>query len=164
MPDKARKLFQQLQSQTDPSKNKKVYRDAYAARHLQPRLPFLPLHLKDLCFVKEVLQSSELMLSQAMKVAQILMQVLVWQPYRIASDFGVQGYLKVSVPKKAASTVASAVASPTVSNVGLLIKSNTVPKNVAVAADEPVAAKLPSSPGNIVKPSGECVDFGGRSA
>ena len=99
LPDKLRKLLAEMQAVTDPSRNMKAYRDLYSARHMQPRLPFLPLHLKDLYFAAESLKGGTVMVKDVRLVTRLILRdSIVWQPYRMRSDYGMQGYFRVSVP------------------------------------------------------------------
>ncbi|TSK34718.1 Rap guanine nucleotide exchange factor 5 [Bagarius yarrelli] len=52
VPGKFKKLFSELESLTDPSFNHKAYRDAFK-KMKSPRIPFLPLLLKDITFIHE---------------------------------------------------------------------------------------------------------------
>ncbi|XP_060777762.1 rap guanine nucleotide exchange factor 5b isoform X2 [Neoarius graeffei] len=52
VPGKFRKLFSELESLTDPSFNHKAYRDAFK-KMKSPKIPFLPLLLKDITFIHE---------------------------------------------------------------------------------------------------------------
>ncbi|CAM4698663.1 unnamed protein product [Leuciscus chuanchicus] len=52
VPGKFRKLFSELESLTDPSLNHKAYRDAFR-KMKSPKIPFLPLLLKDITFIHE---------------------------------------------------------------------------------------------------------------
>lgn len=99
LPEKVRRQYQELQAITDPSRNMKAYRELFAARNMQPRLPFLPLHLKDLCFARETMAKPPSM-DNLKLVTRLILDVLVWQPYRLRPDFGMQGYFKVSVPAR----------------------------------------------------------------
>jgi hypothetical protein len=99
LPDKLRKLLAEMQAVTDPSRNMKAYRDLYNERRLQPRLPFLPLHLKDLYFASESLKNGEVTVKDARLVTRLVLRdVVIWQPFRMRSDYGMQGYFRVSVP------------------------------------------------------------------
>lgn len=108
LPDKLRKLLAEMQAVTDPSRNMKAYRDLYNERRLQPRLPFLPLHLKDLYFASESLKNGEVTVKDARLVTRLVLRdVIIWQPYRMRSDYGMQGYFRVSVPLLPSSVGAS---------------------------------------------------------
>ncbi|KAM4685689.1 rap guanine nucleotide exchange factor 5 [Amazona ochrocephala] len=52
IPGKFRKLFAELESLTDPSLNHKAYRDAFK-KMKSPKIPFMPLLLKDVTFIHE---------------------------------------------------------------------------------------------------------------
>ncbi|XP_052474925.1 rap guanine nucleotide exchange factor 5 [Carassius gibelio] len=52
VPGKFRKLFSELESLMDPSLNHKAYRDAFR-KMKSPKIPFLPLLLKDITFIHE---------------------------------------------------------------------------------------------------------------
>ncbi|XP_067305158.1 rap guanine nucleotide exchange factor 5b isoform X2 [Pseudorasbora parva] len=52
VPGKFRKSFAELESLTDPSLNHKAYRDAFR-KMKSPKIPFLPLLLKDITFIHE---------------------------------------------------------------------------------------------------------------
>ncbi|XP_022529708.2 rap guanine nucleotide exchange factor 5b [Astyanax mexicanus] len=52
VPGKFKKLFSELESLTDPSFNHKAYRDAFK-KMKSPKIPFLPLLLKDITFIHE---------------------------------------------------------------------------------------------------------------
>ncbi|XP_029138948.1 rap guanine nucleotide exchange factor 5 isoform X2 [Protobothrops mucrosquamatus] len=52
MPGKFKKLFAELESLTDPSLNHKAYRDAFK-KMKSPKIPFMPLLLKDVTFIHE---------------------------------------------------------------------------------------------------------------
>ncbi|XP_061572627.1 rap guanine nucleotide exchange factor 5-like isoform X1 [Cololabis saira] len=52
IPGKFKKLFSELESVTDPSLNHKVYRDSFK-KMKPPKIPFLPLLIKDMTFVHE---------------------------------------------------------------------------------------------------------------
>nr|XP_055065632.1 rap guanine nucleotide exchange factor 5b isoform X2 [Misgurnus anguillicaudatus] len=52
VPGKFRKLFSELESLTDPSLNHKAYRDAFK-KMKSPKIPFIPLLLKDITFIHE---------------------------------------------------------------------------------------------------------------
>ncbi|KAA0703061.1 Rap guanine nucleotide exchange factor 5 M-Ras-regulated [Triplophysa tibetana] len=52
VPGKFRKLFSELESLTDPSMNHKAYRDAFK-KMKSPKIPFIPLLLKDITFIHE---------------------------------------------------------------------------------------------------------------
>ncbi|XP_058249302.1 rap guanine nucleotide exchange factor 5b isoform X1 [Hemibagrus wyckioides] len=52
VPGKFKKLFSELESLTDPSFNHKAYRDAFKKMKC-PKIPFLPLLLKDITFIHE---------------------------------------------------------------------------------------------------------------
>ncbi|XP_051575019.1 rap guanine nucleotide exchange factor 5-like [Myxocyprinus asiaticus] len=52
VPGKFRKLFSELESLTDPSLNHKAYRDSFR-KMKSPKIPFLPLLLKDITFIHE---------------------------------------------------------------------------------------------------------------
>jgi len=53
VPDKLKRLMAELQGVMETSRNMKVYRAEYDEFEGHPRIPFLPLHLKDLVFLKE---------------------------------------------------------------------------------------------------------------
>ncbi|XP_072431417.1 rap guanine nucleotide exchange factor 5 isoform X1 [Chiloscyllium punctatum] len=52
VPGKFKKLFSELENLTDPSLNHKAYRDAFK-RMQPPKIPFMPLLLKDVTFIHE---------------------------------------------------------------------------------------------------------------
>ncbi|KAI4877933.1 hypothetical protein NFI96_026208, partial [Prochilodus magdalenae] len=52
VPGRFKKLFSELESLTDPSFNHKAYRDAFR-KMKSPKIPFLPLLLKDITFIHE---------------------------------------------------------------------------------------------------------------
>ncbi|XP_057691211.1 rap guanine nucleotide exchange factor 5-like [Corythoichthys intestinalis] len=52
IPGKFKKLFSELESITDPSLNHKAYRDIFK-KMKAPKIPFLPLLLKDITFIHE---------------------------------------------------------------------------------------------------------------
>ncbi|XP_061632560.1 rap guanine nucleotide exchange factor 5-like isoform X1 [Phyllopteryx taeniolatus] len=52
IPGKFKKLFSELESITDPSLNHKAYRDTFK-KMKAPKIPFLPLLLKDITFIHE---------------------------------------------------------------------------------------------------------------
>uniref|UniRef100_A0A8K9X686 Ras-GEF domain-containing protein n=1 Tax=Oncorhynchus mykiss TaxID=8022 RepID=A0A8K9X686_ONCMY len=52
VPGKFKKLFLELEMLTDPSLNHKAYRDAFK-KTKTPKIPFLPLLLKDITFIHE---------------------------------------------------------------------------------------------------------------
>nr|XP_014351188.1 PREDICTED: rap guanine nucleotide exchange factor 5 [Latimeria chalumnae] len=52
VPGKFRKLFTELESLTDPSLNHKAYRDSFK-KMKPPKIPFMPLLLKDVTFIHE---------------------------------------------------------------------------------------------------------------
>ncbi|XP_075683440.1 rap guanine nucleotide exchange factor 5 [Rhinoderma darwinii] len=52
IPGKLKKLFSELESLTDPSLNHKAYRDAFK-KMKPPKIPFMPLLLKDVTFIHE---------------------------------------------------------------------------------------------------------------
>ncbi|KAM7383623.1 hypothetical protein PAMP_003258 [Pampus punctatissimus] len=52
IPGKFKKLFSELESITDPSLNHKAYRDSFKKMKV-PKIPFLPLLLKDITFIHE---------------------------------------------------------------------------------------------------------------
>uniref|UniRef100_A0A8C9QXN5 Rap guanine nucleotide exchange factor 5 n=1 Tax=Scleropages formosus TaxID=113540 RepID=A0A8C9QXN5_SCLFO len=52
VPGKFRKLFSELEMLTDPSMNHKVYRDTFK-KMKPPKIPFMPLLLKDITFIHE---------------------------------------------------------------------------------------------------------------
>ncbi|XP_072536748.1 rap guanine nucleotide exchange factor 5b [Salminus brasiliensis] len=52
VPGRFKKLFSELESLTDPSFNHKAYRDAFK-KMKSPKIPFLPLLLKDITFIHE---------------------------------------------------------------------------------------------------------------
>ncbi|XP_030057615.1 rap guanine nucleotide exchange factor 5 [Microcaecilia unicolor] len=52
MPGKFKKLFSELDSLTDPSLNHKAYRDTFK-KMKPPKIPFMPLLLKDVTFIHE---------------------------------------------------------------------------------------------------------------
>ncbi|XP_073437575.1 rap guanine nucleotide exchange factor 5 isoform X3 [Dendrobates tinctorius] len=52
IPGKLKKLFNELESLTDPSLNHKAYRDAFK-KMKPPKIPFMPLLLKDVTFIHE---------------------------------------------------------------------------------------------------------------
>ncbi|XP_039593644.1 rap guanine nucleotide exchange factor 5 [Polypterus senegalus] len=52
VPGKFRKLFSELETLTDPSLNHKAYRDAFK-KMKPPKIPFMPLLLKDITFIHE---------------------------------------------------------------------------------------------------------------
>ncbi|KAK6491373.1 rap guanine nucleotide exchange factor 5 isoform X1 [Huso huso] len=52
VPGKFRKLFSELETLTDPSLNHKAYRDAFR-KMKPPKIPFMPLLLKDITFIHE---------------------------------------------------------------------------------------------------------------
>uniref|UniRef100_A0A8C5FZE1 Rap guanine nucleotide exchange factor 5-like n=1 Tax=Gouania willdenowi TaxID=441366 RepID=A0A8C5FZE1_GOUWI len=52
IPGKFKKLFAELETVTDPSLNHKAYRDSFK-KMKSPKIPFLPLLLKDLTFIHE---------------------------------------------------------------------------------------------------------------
>ncbi|KAL4629741.1 rap guanine nucleotide exchange factor 5 isoform X2 [Arapaima gigas] len=52
VPGKFRKLFSELELLTDPSLNHKAYRDAFK-KMKPPKIPFMPLLLKDITFIHE---------------------------------------------------------------------------------------------------------------
>ncbi|XP_030203690.1 rap guanine nucleotide exchange factor 5 [Gadus morhua] len=51
-PGKFKKLFSELELITDPSLNHKAYREAFK-RMKPPKIPFMPLLLKDITFIHE---------------------------------------------------------------------------------------------------------------
>ncbi|XDV33766.1 hypothetical protein PO909_004051 [Leuciscus waleckii] len=52
VPGKFKKLFSELELLTDPSMNHKAYRDAFK-KMKPPKIPFMPLLLKDITFIHE---------------------------------------------------------------------------------------------------------------
>ncbi|XP_041843993.1 rap guanine nucleotide exchange factor 5-like [Melanotaenia boesemani] len=52
IPGKFKKLFSELEALTDPSLNHKAYRDSFK-KMKAPKIPFLPLLLKDITFIHE---------------------------------------------------------------------------------------------------------------
>ncbi|XP_050931985.1 rap guanine nucleotide exchange factor 5 isoform X2 [Lates calcarifer] len=52
IPGKFKKLFSELETVTDPSLNHKAYRDSFK-KMKAPKIPFLPLLLKDITFIHE---------------------------------------------------------------------------------------------------------------
>ncbi|XP_069393093.1 rap guanine nucleotide exchange factor 5-like isoform X3 [Paralichthys olivaceus] len=52
IPGKFKKLFSELEAVTDPSLNHKAYRDSFK-KMKAPKIPFLPLLLKDITFIHE---------------------------------------------------------------------------------------------------------------
>ncbi|KAM9722924.1 rap guanine nucleotide exchange factor 5b isoform 1-T1 [Menidia menidia] len=52
IPGKFKKLFSELETVTDPSLNHKAYRDSFR-KMKAPKIPFLPLLLKDITFIHE---------------------------------------------------------------------------------------------------------------
>ncbi|KAM4600953.1 rap guanine nucleotide exchange factor 5-like [Polymixia lowei] len=52
VPGKFKKLFSELETMTDPSLNHKAYRDSFK-KMKAPKIPFLPLLLKDITFIHE---------------------------------------------------------------------------------------------------------------
>ncbi|MEE6466346.1 hypothetical protein FKM82_006922 [Ascaphus truei] len=52
IPGKFKKLFSELENLTDPSLNHKAYRDAFK-KMKPPKIPFMPLLLKDVTFIHE---------------------------------------------------------------------------------------------------------------
>uniref|UniRef100_A0A665V5S7 Rap guanine nucleotide exchange factor 5 n=1 Tax=Echeneis naucrates TaxID=173247 RepID=A0A665V5S7_ECHNA len=52
IPGKFKKLFSELETLTDPSLNHKAYRDSFK-KMKAPKIPFLPLLLKDITFIHE---------------------------------------------------------------------------------------------------------------
>uniref|UniRef100_UPI0037E6FA35 rap guanine nucleotide exchange factor 5-like isoform X1 n=1 Tax=Semicossyphus pulcher TaxID=241346 RepID=UPI0037E6FA35 len=52
IPGKFKKLFSELETMTDPSLNHKAYRDSFK-KMKAPKIPFLPLLLKDITFIHE---------------------------------------------------------------------------------------------------------------
>uniref|UniRef100_A0A3B3V482 Rap guanine nucleotide exchange factor 5-like n=1 Tax=Poecilia latipinna TaxID=48699 RepID=A0A3B3V482_9TELE len=52
IPGKFKKLFSELETVTDPSLNHKAYRDSFK-KMKSPKIPFLPLLLKDITFIHE---------------------------------------------------------------------------------------------------------------
>ncbi|XP_075321442.1 rap guanine nucleotide exchange factor 5b isoform X2 [Odontesthes bonariensis] len=52
IPGKFRKLFSELETVTDPTLNHKAYRDSFK-KMKAPKIPFLPLLLKDITFIHE---------------------------------------------------------------------------------------------------------------
>ncbi|CAB1446423.1 unnamed protein product [Pleuronectes platessa] len=52
IPGKFKKLFSELEAVTDPSLNHKAYRDSFR-KMKAPKIPFLPLLLKDITFIHE---------------------------------------------------------------------------------------------------------------
>uniref|UniRef100_A0A3Q3M3V4 Rap guanine nucleotide exchange factor 5-like n=1 Tax=Mastacembelus armatus TaxID=205130 RepID=A0A3Q3M3V4_9TELE len=52
IPGKFKKLFSELETVTDPSLNHKAYRDSFK-KMKTPKIPFLPLLLKDITFIHE---------------------------------------------------------------------------------------------------------------
>ncbi|KAL6460478.1 hypothetical protein MHYP_G00304440, partial [Metynnis hypsauchen] len=52
VPGKFKKLFSELELLTDPSLNHKAYRDAFR-KMKPPKIPFMPLLLKDITFIHE---------------------------------------------------------------------------------------------------------------
>ncbi|XP_070822898.1 rap guanine nucleotide exchange factor 5-like [Chaetodon trifascialis] len=52
IPGKFKKLFSELETVTDPSLNHKTYRDSFK-KMKAPKIPFLPLLLKDITFIHE---------------------------------------------------------------------------------------------------------------
>ncbi|XP_038125490.1 rap guanine nucleotide exchange factor 5-like isoform X1 [Cyprinodon tularosa] len=52
IPGKFKKLFSELEAVTDPSLNHKVYRESFK-KMKSPKIPFLPLLLKDITFIHE---------------------------------------------------------------------------------------------------------------
>ncbi|XP_053119670.1 rap guanine nucleotide exchange factor 5 isoform X3 [Hemicordylus capensis] len=52
IPGKFKKLFTELENLTDPSLNHKAYRDAFK-KMKSPKIPFMPLLLKDVTFIHE---------------------------------------------------------------------------------------------------------------
>ncbi|XP_041102239.1 rap guanine nucleotide exchange factor 5 isoform X2 [Polyodon spathula] len=52
VPGKFRKMFSELETLTDPSLNHKAYRDAFR-KMKPPKIPFMPLLLKDVTFIHE---------------------------------------------------------------------------------------------------------------
>ncbi|XP_054903999.1 rap guanine nucleotide exchange factor 5-like isoform X3 [Poeciliopsis prolifica] len=52
IPGKFKKLFSELETFTDPSLNHKAYRDSFK-KMKSPKIPFLPLLLKDITFIHE---------------------------------------------------------------------------------------------------------------
>uniref|UniRef100_A0A667Y565 Rap guanine nucleotide exchange factor 5 n=1 Tax=Myripristis murdjan TaxID=586833 RepID=A0A667Y565_9TELE len=52
IPGKFKKLFSELETMTDPSLNHKAYRESFK-KMKEPKIPFLPLLLKDITFIHE---------------------------------------------------------------------------------------------------------------
>nr|XP_029508569.1 rap guanine nucleotide exchange factor 5-like isoform X2 [Oncorhynchus nerka] len=52
VPGKFKKIFSELELITDPSLNHKAYRDAFK-KMKPPKIPFMPLLLKDITFIHE---------------------------------------------------------------------------------------------------------------
>ncbi|XP_041649254.1 rap guanine nucleotide exchange factor 5-like isoform X2 [Cheilinus undulatus] len=52
IPGKFKKLFSELETMTDPSLNHKAYRDSFK-KMKAPKIPFIPLLLKDITFIHE---------------------------------------------------------------------------------------------------------------
>lgn len=142
LPDKVRRELAVLEAATDPSRNMKTYREQYVARALQPRLPFLPLHLKDLYFLRESLSTPPTM-HQAQVLTRLVLDVLVWQPFRLRPDFGMQGYFRVSVPAATTASVKPKTADP-VSSAPLSPTAAPPTQSVAVAAAAAAAAAPPA--------------------
>ncbi|EDQ88377.1 uncharacterized protein MONBRDRAFT_9228 [Monosiga brevicollis MX1] len=97
--DKHRKLFARLARLTDPSRNMANYRRQLEQFHNKPCIPFLPVHLKDLLFATETRRT--LSRDSADLVTKILMSVQSQQAFPMRTDFGMQSYLRVSVPRAA---------------------------------------------------------------
>eukprot|EP00043_Microstomoeca_roanoka_P017937 m.189011 g.189011 ORF g.189011 m.189011 type:complete len:1848 (-) comp16736_c0_seq1:93-5636(-) len=101
LPEKYKKVFASLEKLTDTSRNMKAYRDAWKNAGHTAKLPFLPLHLKDLLFAKEAWSSSgkpwEESIDSWQLIAKIVRELMMWHPYKMHCDYGLQSYLRVSV-------------------------------------------------------------------
>ncbi|EGD82899.1 hypothetical protein PTSG_12036 [Salpingoeca rosetta] len=113
LPDKYKRLHASLDRLTDTSRNMKAYRDAWRNAGHKPKLPFLPLHLKDLLFAKEAWSASERPWKEALEswqlVAKIIRELMMWHPYKMHCDYGLQSYLRVSVLRREPDSLPSAV-------------------------------------------------------
>mmetsp|Transcript_21541 Transcript_21541/g.64107 ORF Transcript_21541/g.64107 Transcript_21541/m.64107 type:complete len:1164 (+) Transcript_21541:247-3738(+) len=101
VPEKSKRVQAELELVMDPSRNMKVYRDRLATFDDDPRVPFLPLHLKDLVFANEAgstWDGGRVNFEKLIMVARCVLPVTGGRRYNtLEIDHALQTYFRVSV-------------------------------------------------------------------
>eukprot|EP00035_Acanthoeca_spectabilis_P009671 m.170614 g.170614 ORF g.170614 m.170614 type:complete len:1285 (+) comp14798_c0_seq1:1003-4857(+) len=99
--EKHKRIQSELEAVMNPSRNMKAYRDRLRSFDSAPRVPFLPLHLKDLVFANEAgktWRKHRVNFEKLILIARCVLPVTSPTAYReLEMDHALQTYFRVSV-------------------------------------------------------------------